>query len=107
MDRYQVALASLPGEQIAFIKTLRIIGKLSLADATRVHAYANACPRTVLVAGIDRDVADHIARHFAEAGIAVIVQASSLTTPMTCAPEANTAYRWRPWRMGFARANPT
>lgn len=107
MDRYQVALASLPGEDIVFIKTLRIIGKLSLADATKVYAYAKECPRAVLVAGIDRDVADHIARYFADAGIAVVVQASALTTPMTCAPEANTAYRWRPWRMGFARANPT
>ena len=102
MDRYQVELTSSPGEDVVFVKALRIVGKISLQDAVKVHALATESPGCVLVSGIERDVADHIADHFMQAGIAVIVTASSLTTPMICAPEANAIHQPRAFRMGFA-----
>ena len=94
MDRYQVGLAAFPGDETTFLKTLRIVGKISLADAVKVHAHASVVERTVLVAGIHRRVADHIAAAFADAGIPVVVESSSITTPMICRPEADEAYRW-------------
>ena len=71
----------------------RTIGKVSLADAIEVHAEAMARPGTVLVAGVDRLVAEHIAATFADRGIKALIQPSSMTVPMICKPRANVAYR--------------
>lgn len=102
MDRYQVELTAFPGDETTFLKTLRIVGRVSLADAVTIHALASVVEGTVLVAGIDRPVADHIARAFVEAGIAVVVRPSSVTTPMICRPQANETYRWNAVRQVVA-----
>lgn len=93
MDRYQVVLIDSPGDQVSFVVAFRTIGKTSLADAVEVHAEAMTRRGMVLVAGIDHDVARHIAATFAEQDIAVVVEASAMTTPMVCRPQADTAYR--------------
>ena len=94
MDRHQVELSTFSGDRTVFLKTLRLVGRISLADAVAVHAHACTAERTVLVAGVDRRVADHIAAAFAAAGIPVVVRPSSVASPMICRPQANEAYRW-------------
>lgn len=94
MERYQVGLEDFPGEQIAFIRTLRIIGRISLPDAPRIFDYANNSKEAVLVTGIDKVVADPIAAVFVDARIRVSVRPRSLGTPMIRWPHANTPYKW-------------
>ena len=94
MDRYQVGLVAFPGDETTFLKTLRIVGKISLADAVKIHAYASVVERTLLGAGVDRRVADHIGAAFVDAGIPGVVEPSSIMTPMICRPQADETYRW-------------
>lgn len=86
MDRYQVQMQGVPEDEIPFVRAICIIGQVSLADAVRIHAHARNAGGTVLVAGIDRRVADHIAAAFTAAGIAVGVHPSTVTSPMICRP---------------------
>lgn len=94
MDRYQVELADFPGDRIVFVKALRIVGKVSLLDATHIYVHASNAKGTVLAAGIDKQVADHIAATFIDVGMKVLVKPSSIKTPMICRPQANSAYQW-------------
>ena len=98
MERFQVELLSCPRDEIKFVKALRIIGRISLADAVAIHAEAREAGGMILVAGIERAVAEHIAESFDAADIQTVVQPSSVATPMVCRPQANTAYRWTGWR---------
>lgn len=97
MDRYQVQVQGVPDHEVPFIKAMRLVGEVSLADAVRIHAHARNSGGTVLVAGIERDVADHIAAVFAAAGIDVRVHPSTVASPMICRPQANVAYRRGAW----------
>jgi hypothetical protein len=93
MDRYQVQMQGVPNDEIPFVRAMRIIGRVSLTDAIKIHSHARNAGGTVLVAGIDRHVADHIAAAFTAAGIAVSVRPSTVTSPMICRPQANAPYR--------------
>lgn len=98
MERYQVELEDCPHDQTAVVKALRIVGKVSLSDATNIYLHASKSKRTVLVAGIERHVAEHIAKVFAEAGLVAVVKVSSVPSPMICRPQANTIYKWNKLR---------
>lgn len=94
VERYQVELKDFPGDQKIFVRVFRIVGRISLSDAVKVYVQASNSTRTVLTAGIEKHVADHIAQSFAEAHIDVVVKDSSISTPMICRPQANATYRW-------------
>lgn len=94
MERYQVELTGFPGNQTAFVRALRTVGKMTLSDANNAYVHASNFKRTVLAAGIEKRTADHIAATFADAHIDVVVKPSSITTPMICRPQANSAYKW-------------
>jgi D-arabinose 5-phosphate isomerase GutQ len=94
MECFQVALVDVPGEEIAFVAALRTVGRLSLAQATAIHLFAREHGRTVIATGLARAVADHIAATLTAAGTRVVVTASPSTTPMVCAPDVATPYRW-------------
>ena len=94
MERHQVQTTDVPAQQTKFIAALRIVGQVSLADAVRIYEYAREGPGVVLVAGIEKHVADHIAAVFLEAGFQLDVRPSSIATPMICRPQANKSYRW-------------
>ena len=94
MERYQIELEGFPGEEVAFIKTMRLIGKISLADAAKVFTFASNSKHAVLVAGLDRRVAEYIAGEFSKVKIATAVKVSSIASPMICRPQADITYRF-------------
>ncbi len=106
MDRFEVVLNEFPGDQVPFVAAMRTVGGLSLADAIAIHRYASNALHTVLVAGIDRVVADHVVANLAAAGIDAAVRTSTVTSPMICRPTANVAYRWDALRRVVAIRNP-
>lgn len=67
---------------------------LGLKDAKHLSDYLHDNALCVLVAGVDREVADHAAGLLPESGTEVVVEESSIEVPMLLCPEANQRYRW-------------
>ncbi len=99
MTMYQVKVTSAGTKVVALVKTLRLVADLGLGDAKHLSDYLRDHAPCVLVAGVDREVADHAAELLREAGAEVAVEESGLDAPMLLCPEANQRYRWH-WLSG-------
>jgi hypothetical protein len=84
-------------------KALQLVAGLSWLDARRLSRYVLAVDRNteqyihlpcVLVAGIDRATADHVAGLLREAGATVSVEESTVQQPMLFCPRVNQRYSW-------------
>jgi hypothetical protein len=94
MSKCQVIIVCPPKDQTAFVRALRTAGSISLKQATGLAVYFERFRRSVLVAGVDLSVAEHLAGCLRDAGAEVELQPSSMSTPMLCAPEVNAKYGW-------------
>jgi ribosomal protein L7/L12 len=94
MSKYQVIVGSLPTDRTKFVEALRRTTPLTLKQALDVANHLERFRNSTLVAGVDLEVADHIASALRETGAEVVLAESSVTTPMLCNPEGNTNYRW-------------
>ena len=94
MNRFQVELVGIPGDEVAFVKAMRRTGRLTLTDALLIFDHARRGRVTVLVAGVERAIADEMRQCFADAGVRVVVETSALRTPMVCRPQADRALEW-------------
>ena len=99
MPKHQVKIVSTGTKVVPLVKSLRIVADLGLGDAKHLSDYLRDSTPCVLVAGVDRDVAEHAAGILREAGAEVVVEESSLDAPMLLCPEANQRYRWS-WLSG-------
>jgi hypothetical protein len=99
MSKYQIIVCSLPTDRTKFVEALRRTTPLTLKQALDVANHLERFRHSTLVAGIDLQVADHIASALREAGAEVVLDESSVTTPMLCNPEGNTHYRWGMFRV--------
>lgn len=102
MPKFQVRVNSFGSDVISIVKTLRTIAILGLADAKCLSDYLKEHTPCVVVAGIAKDVADHVAQMFNEAGAEAVVEDSSLDTPLLLCPEAAHRHRWK-WLTGPIR----
>ena len=102
MSKFQVRVCSLPAEVIPLVKALRAVADLGLADAKRLSDYLRNHGPCVVVAGIARDVADHVVQMLQESGAKALVEESSVDAPMVLCPEADHRYRWS-WLRGPTR----
>ena len=93
-ERYQVELVDGPGDELDFVRAVRTIARLSLAEALDIHAYARRARRTTIVAGIPFAAASQVACSLETVGIAVLVGPSVLATPMLCRPRADEVRDW-------------
>ena len=94
MAKFQVKVASPGTKVVPLVKTLRLVADLGLGDAKHLSDYLRDNAPCVLVAGVDREVADHAAGLLCEAGADAAVEESSIEVPMLLCPEANQRYRW-------------
>lgn len=95
MTKYQVTVTRISHEKIiSFIKSLRLIADLGLKDAKDLALYIATTQPCILVAGIDREVADHVVSLLLEAGANAAAEETSLTVPLLLCPQANERYRW-------------
>lgn len=99
MSKKQIRVDRLPGDRRAFVKALRLIGRTGLKQASELAIHLERYRHSVLVTGIDRGTAEHIAALLRDAGAGVTVEASSLDTPMLCTPDVNRKYRWGAFRV--------
>ena len=95
---YQVDVDRIPADAIEFAKALRVVGKMSLRDATAIHAYLAGAGGGTVVAGVELTVAEHIARELAAAGAAAVVVETSVRSPSRCSPVVATKYAWDRFR---------
>jgi hypothetical protein len=93
-----VTIESLPESRIAYIKCLRQTAGLGLKQASDM---ANEPAPVDLVAGVDSDVAEHLAQLLRGAGATVQVKDSLILTPMLLWPGANRKYS-KHWLKGYA-----
>jgi ribosomal protein L7/L12 len=99
MPKFQVKVTSPGTKVVSLVKTLRLVADLGLGDAKHLSDYLRDHTPCVLVAGVDREVADHAAGLLREAGSQVLVEESHIEAPMLLCPEANQRYRWS-WLSG-------
>ncbi len=94
MTKFQVSVTSVSQEKfIPFLRSLRLSTGLGLKDAKNLAEFIVSANPCILVAGIDRDVADHMVSLLFEAGAIATVEESSLTVPLLLCPQANYRYR--------------
>jgi len=94
MLKFQVSVTSVSREKvISLIKSLRTIANLDLKDAKDIAEFIVSNTPCILVAGIDRDVADHVASLLLNEGATATVEESSLTVPLFLCPQANRRYQ--------------
>jgi hypothetical protein len=94
MSKHQICVHKLPSDRAKFIKNLRLAGRLKLKQALDLTRHLDRFGHSILVAGIDLPVAEHLAGALREAGAEVDVQDSSVKTPMLCVPQVNAKYVW-------------
>jgi len=99
MSKYQVKVTSAGSKVVPRVRSLRLVADLGLGNAKQLSDYLRDSAPCVLVAGVDREVADHAAELLRESGSEVTVEPSSLDVPMLLCPEANQRYRWS-WLSG-------
>ena len=105
MSKYQVTVTTVPDNIVSLVKSLRLVADLGLKDAKDVADFlrSTGSDGCVLVAGVEQDVADHVAELFHQAGGNAEVQESSIVVPMLLCPKANKKYAWH-W---FGGPTPT
>ncbi len=99
MPKYQVKVISSGGHFVSRVRSLRLVADLGLGEAKHLSDYLRDAAPCVLVAGVDREVAEHVATLLRDAGADVTVEESSAEAPMLLCPEANQRYRWS-WILG-------
>jgi hypothetical protein len=98
MSKHQICVNTVPVDRTNFIKTLRLAGRLELKQALDLTIHLERYGHSILVAGIDLPVAEHLAEALRKSGAEVDVQVSSIQTPMLCVPQVNATYVWRAFR---------
>jgi hypothetical protein len=104
MPKYEVAVTAVSDRTwFDLRKALQMVAGLGWLEARRLSRYVLAVDRNteqylhlpcVLVAGIDRATADHVAALLREAGTTVSVEESTARQPMLLCPKANQRYTW-------------
>jgi hypothetical protein len=101
MAKYQVTVTDIT-HGIPLIKALRTIADLGLKEAKDLADFLASTRPCILVAGIDREVAEHVVGLLHAAGANAKVGESSIPLPMLLCPEVNRRYRWS-WLAGRVR----
>ena len=99
MSKFQVRITSAESRVVPLFKALRLAADMGWGEAKGLSGYLRDHAPCVLVAGVDREVADHAAGLLRKAGAEVVVEESSLTAPTLLCPEADHRYRWS-WLVG-------
>ena len=103
MSKYQVCVLRPSANETEFVRALRLIGRVDLTQAHELAMHLTRVHGTVVVAGVDLQVAQHIAATLNATGAEAQVQPSSLDSPMLCTPAANVIYEWGALRTVRAR----
>lgn len=91
---YQVDVDRVPTDAVELAKALRVVAKMSLADADAVQAHLAGSGGGTVVAGIALEVAEHIAKELGAAGAMVTVAESSVRSPCRADPAADSKFAW-------------
>jgi hypothetical protein len=102
MAKFQVRVVTRGSKVVPLVRSLRLVADLGLGEAKTLSDYLKVHTPCVLVAGVDREVADHVAELLRSAGGEASVEESTLEGPMLLCPEAAQRYSWS-WLTGPSR----
>jgi hypothetical protein len=92
---YQVDIKRREFKKIELTRALRTLSpSFKLNQVMEMVTYINNHGTATLVAGIDEDVANHIKEQMDIEGIEVVVNKSSVKTPMVMFPSTNQKWEW-------------
>ncbi|PKY10783.1 hypothetical protein B1757_07435 [Acidithiobacillus marinus] len=95
MCKKQIRITSPIADRTQFVRALRLIGgDLDLKSAVSLAIYLDNHCNTVIAAGLDHEVAEHIANELRSGGTEALVESSVIDTPMRCCPSANEKFSW-------------
>jgi hypothetical protein len=97
VNKYQIRFRELPTDRVALVRALRLVGNLNLQQADDLARHLERYRKSVVVAGIDESTAGHIAAALRDAGSEVVIEPSSVDTPMLCTPIVQAKFSWRGW----------
>lgn len=98
MSKFQIRVILIGSNQAPLVRTICLVSDLGAFDSALVFAYLRDRAFCVLVAGVNDEVAEHIANLLREAGVEVVVEASSLESPTVLRPQVDRRYRWHWFR---------
>lgn len=98
MNSRQIEIHQLPSDHVEFLRALRLVADMGLKQATSLASYLRTVQNPVLAAGLQPDVAEHIADTLRDAGAEVVVADCSIDTPMLCCPPADEKFVWSLFR---------
>lgn len=98
MSTRQIRIRALPSDHVEFLRALRLIGNMGLKQATSLASHLRKVRDPVVAAGLDAEVAEHIAEALRDTGAEIAVEDCSINTPMLCFPPANEKYAWSLFR---------
>lgn len=94
MTKYQIEINKVAENQTKYLKALRLIGNIDLGEAKDLAEHTKRFKDMIVVAGVDKKVAQHIAQQLEDAGAKVSIKESSIEHPMTWEPRVNIKYVW-------------
>jgi hypothetical protein len=97
MAKYQIRITSAAPNKVKLVKALRLVGKLSLRDAHMLMLYIKDQESCILIAGVEREIAEHVVGILGDCCLRVSIEPSSLEAPMILHPAAGIRYRWNWW----------
>lgn len=94
MPKFQVHIHSLGEQHTQLLKSLRLVGDMDLYHARGLLDYLKAREDSVLLAGVSKEVAEHVVSLLRDAGAQARVVESSLNNPVLLSPNADRCYTW-------------
>jgi ribosomal protein L7/L12 len=94
MAKFQVNVKIPSEDRTAFVKALRTVGRISLKRAAELAVYLERHRNSTLVAGVDQQAAEHIAKTLTASGAIASVAKSGMDTPVMCCPQAAQMFKW-------------
>ena len=94
---YRVVVRECPQDKIRFIKILRTIGMLGLAEAKEAEEYISANTPCVIINGVSAEKAHDAVARITALGGSVAAEESSCDTPMMLRPSVADLYDWSFW----------
>lgn len=98
MSKQQVRIKRVPEDRPRLARALRLVGRMSLRQAQDLAIHLARFQNSIVVAGVDSSVAEHVANVLQGSGAEVDVEECSIDTPMLCSPEVNARYQWGAFR---------
>ncbi|MEO0985012.1 MAG: ribosomal protein L7/L12 [Cyanobacteria bacterium J06639_14] len=102
--QFQVVIEALPNRHIPALKAIREMLGLGLKESKELLAYVKSSCPCILIAGVDKTVAEDFISRLTRAGVDAKIQESSISNPMLVCPKIDPKCQYH-WLFGLQSIN--